>query len=71
MAVTSHRTSTARAMGAVRAHRHDRRWLRPRRALEEWLGGKPDGAWHHRRPLLTPRRMAVTSHRTSTARAMG
>jgi hypothetical protein len=32
----------ARAKAALRAYRHDRRWARPRRALEEWLGGKPD-----------------------------
>lgn len=32
----------ARAKSALRAYRHDRRWARPRRALEEWLGGKPD-----------------------------
>ncbi len=32
----------ARARAALRAYHHDRRWARPRRALEEWLGGKPD-----------------------------
>jgi hypothetical protein len=34
----------ARAKAALRAYRHDRRWARPRRALEDWLGGKPDSA---------------------------
>ncbi|MFE0253213.1 hypothetical protein [Streptomyces sp. NPDC059010] len=36
------RRPRARARASLRAYRHDRRWARPRRALEEWLGGKPD-----------------------------
>ncbi|WP_367323739.1 hypothetical protein [Streptomyces sp. HUAS ZL42] len=36
------RRPRARAKAALRAYRHDRRWSRPRRALENWLGGKPD-----------------------------
>ncbi|KOV70986.1 hypothetical protein [Streptomyces sp. MMG1121] len=32
----------ARAKAALRAYRHDRRWARPRRALQDWIGGKPD-----------------------------
>ncbi|WP_037669036.1 hypothetical protein [Streptomyces griseus] len=34
----------ARAKAGLRAYRHDRRWSRPRRAFEDWLGGKPDPA---------------------------
>ncbi|MFF8968154.1 hypothetical protein [Streptomyces sp. NPDC014995] len=36
------RRPRARARAALRAYRHDRRWARPRRAVEDWLGGKPD-----------------------------
>jgi hypothetical protein len=32
----------ARARATLRAHRHDRRWSGPRRAFQDWLGGKPD-----------------------------
>ncbi|MEU5524328.1 hypothetical protein ACIQCD_00900, partial [Streptomyces sp. NPDC093250] len=32
----------ARARSILRSYRHDRRWSGPRRALEDWLGGKPD-----------------------------
>ncbi|MFE2585659.1 hypothetical protein [Streptomyces sp. NPDC059378] len=34
----------ARARSRLRAYRHDRRWAGPRRALEDWIGGKPDPA---------------------------
>lgn len=36
------RRPRARAKAGLRAYRHDRRWSRPRRALQDWLGGKPD-----------------------------
>ncbi|MEU2058895.1 hypothetical protein [Streptomyces sp. NPDC013455] len=36
------RRPRARARAALRAYRHDRRWARPRRALQDWIGGKPD-----------------------------
>lgn len=36
------RRPRARAKAALRAYRHDRRWTRPRRALQDWIGGKPD-----------------------------
>ncbi|MCK1820047.1 hypothetical protein MTQ10_10545 [Streptomyces sp. XM83C] len=36
------RRPRARAKAALRAYRHDRRWSRPRRALQDWLGGRPD-----------------------------
>ncbi|MFI9254194.1 hypothetical protein [Streptomyces sp. NPDC053069] len=36
------RRPRARAKAALRAYRHDRRWARPRRALQDWIGGKPD-----------------------------
>ncbi|MER7484786.1 hypothetical protein ABTY20_02315 [Streptomyces sp. NPDC126497] len=36
------RRPRARARAILRAYRHDRRWSGPRRALEDWLGGKPD-----------------------------
>ncbi|KUM82176.1 hypothetical protein J7F01_37890 [Streptomyces sp. ISL-22] len=36
------RRPRARARSSLRAYRHDRRWAGPRRAFEEWLGGKPD-----------------------------
>ncbi|MEU8468272.1 hypothetical protein AB0F30_10145 [Streptomyces sp. NPDC029006] len=32
----------ARARAALRAYHHDRRWARPRRAVQDWIGGKPD-----------------------------
>ncbi|MGY3201213.1 hypothetical protein [Streptomyces sp. TE5632] len=32
----------ARAKALLRAYHHDRRWSGPRRAFEDWLGGKPD-----------------------------
>ncbi|MFG2358480.1 hypothetical protein [Streptomyces sp. NPDC048521] len=36
------RRPRARARAALRAYRHDRRWARPRRAVQDWIGGKPD-----------------------------
>ncbi|MGW5209991.1 hypothetical protein ACWEQO_01915 [Streptomyces sp. NPDC004051] len=36
------RRHRARAKALLRAYRHDRRWSGPRRAFEDWLGGKPD-----------------------------
>ncbi|WP_306183366.1 MULTISPECIES: hypothetical protein [unclassified Streptomyces] len=36
------RRPRARARAALRAHRHDRRWARPRRAVQDWIGGRPD-----------------------------
>ncbi|MFI9241374.1 hypothetical protein ACIGXF_02030 [Streptomyces sp. NPDC053086] len=36
------RRPRARAKSALRAYRHDRRWARPRRAVQDWIGGKPD-----------------------------
>ncbi|MCM3298590.1 hypothetical protein [Streptomyces pseudogriseolus] len=36
------RRHRARAKALLRAYRHDRRWSRPTRAIEDWLGGKPD-----------------------------
>ncbi|MBL1087187.1 hypothetical protein JK359_35355 [Streptomyces actinomycinicus] len=32
----------ARAKAALRAYHHDRRWAGPRRAVQDWIGGKPD-----------------------------
>ncbi|MET8813144.1 hypothetical protein ABZW47_14175 [Streptomyces sp. NPDC004549] len=32
----------ARARALLRAYRHDRRWAGPRRAVQDWIGGKPD-----------------------------
>ncbi|GGW81070.1 hypothetical protein GCM10010503_68110 [Streptomyces lucensis JCM 4490] len=32
----------ARARAALRAYHHDRRWAGPSRALQDWIGGKPD-----------------------------
>ncbi|MGW7258563.1 hypothetical protein [Streptomyces sp. NPDC054834] len=32
----------ARARSWLRAYHHDRRWLRPRLAVQDWIGGKPD-----------------------------
>ncbi|MFP3990837.1 hypothetical protein U9R90_25885 [Streptomyces sp. E11-3] len=36
------RRPRARAKAGLRAYHHDRRWARPRRRLEELIGGKPD-----------------------------
>jgi hypothetical protein len=32
----------ARAKAGLRAYRHDRRWNRPRRLFQDWIGGRPD-----------------------------
>ncbi|GAB2740578.1 hypothetical protein [Streptomyces bullii] len=36
------RRHRARARATLRAYRHDRRWSGPRRALQDWIGGRPD-----------------------------
>ncbi|MFI9805129.1 hypothetical protein ACIHEJ_12300 [Streptomyces sp. NPDC052301] len=36
------RRPRARARAVLRVYRHDRRWSRPSRALQDWIGGKPD-----------------------------
>jgi hypothetical protein len=36
------RRPRARARSVLRAYHHDRRWLGPRRKLQDWIGGKPD-----------------------------
>ncbi|MGV4985054.1 hypothetical protein ACVB8X_12310 [Streptomyces sp. NRAIS4] len=36
------RRPRARAKAALRAYRHDRRWARPRRVLQDLIGGRPD-----------------------------
>ncbi|MDQ1020169.1 hypothetical protein [Streptomyces afghaniensis] len=36
------RRPRARAKSGLRAYRHDRRWLGPRRAFQDWIGGAPD-----------------------------
>ena len=36
------RRPRARAQALLRAYHHDRRWSRPARAIQDWLGGKPD-----------------------------
>ncbi|WP_151483996.1 hypothetical protein [Streptomyces albicerus] len=36
------RRPRARAKSSLRAYRHDRRWAGPRRAFQDWIGGKPD-----------------------------
>ncbi|MFC9928997.1 hypothetical protein [Streptomyces sp. NPDC127190] len=36
------RRPRARAKAALRAYHHDRRWSGPRRALQDWIGGRPD-----------------------------
>jgi hypothetical protein len=36
------RRPRARARSSLRAYHHDRRWARPRRRLQDWIGGKPD-----------------------------
>ncbi|MEU2713922.1 hypothetical protein [Streptomyces sp. NPDC007205] len=45
------RRPRARAKAALRAYRHERRWARPRRAVQDWIGGKPDP-----RPVRLPGR---------------
>ncbi|MFI9598694.1 hypothetical protein ACWEQ7_03655 [Streptomyces sp. NPDC004069] len=47
-----HRRPRARARAGRRARRHDRRWSRPRRAFQDWIGGKPD----QQRPARLPGR---------------
>ncbi|OXS31980.1 hypothetical protein [Streptomyces sp. XY006] len=32
----------ARAKAGLRAYHHDRRWVGPRRAFQDWIGGAPD-----------------------------
>jgi hypothetical protein len=41
------RRPRARARAVLRAYRHDRRWSGPRRALQDWLGGRPDPGPDH------------------------
>ncbi|MGW0475657.1 hypothetical protein [Streptomyces coeruleorubidus] len=36
------RRPRARAKSSLRAYHHDRRWLGPRRAFQDWVGGAPD-----------------------------
>ncbi|MDN0194683.1 hypothetical protein [Streptomyces sp. S.PNR 29] len=36
------RRPRARAKARLRAYHHDRRWARPSRVLQDWIGGKPD-----------------------------
>ncbi|QTD98064.1 hypothetical protein [Streptomyces cyanogenus] len=36
------RRPRARAKAALRAYRHDRRWAGPSRAVQDWIGGRPD-----------------------------
>ncbi|SDC21816.1 hypothetical protein [Streptomyces prasinopilosus] len=36
------RRPRARAKAVLRAYRHDLRWSAPRRAVQDWIGGKPD-----------------------------
>ncbi|MER7930641.1 MULTISPECIES: hypothetical protein [unclassified Streptomyces] len=36
------RRHRARARSTLRAYHHDRRWVGPRRKLQDWIGGKPD-----------------------------
>ncbi|MET8243393.1 hypothetical protein ABZV31_02515 [Streptomyces sp. NPDC005202] len=36
------RRPRARARSSLRAYHHDRRWSGPRRAFQDWIGGKPD-----------------------------
>ncbi|MFF7129698.1 MULTISPECIES: hypothetical protein [unclassified Streptomyces] len=45
------RRPRARARATLRAYHHDRRWAGPRRALQDWIGGKPDP-----RPVRLPDR---------------
>ncbi|WP_432135629.1 MULTISPECIES: hypothetical protein [unclassified Streptomyces] len=49
----------ARARATLRAYRHDRRWSRPRRAVENWLGGAPDAP-----PPALPEATEQTEHGT-------
>ncbi|AQS69954.1 hypothetical protein [Streptomyces pactum] len=42
------RRPRARAKSRLRAYRHDRRWSGPRRAFQDWIGGRPDPAPDHR-----------------------
>jgi hypothetical protein len=32
----------AQTRAGLRAYRHDRRWDGPRRAVQDWIGGRPD-----------------------------
>ncbi|MEG3626318.1 hypothetical protein [Streptomyces poriticola] len=36
------RRPRARARAALRAYHHDRRWARPSRIVQDWIGGRPD-----------------------------
>ncbi|MFI5974681.1 hypothetical protein [Streptomyces sp. NPDC051452] len=36
------RRPRARAKAMLRAYHHDRRWARPHRAVQDWIGGRPD-----------------------------
>ncbi|MEU3945053.1 hypothetical protein [Streptomyces sp. NPDC029526] len=36
------RRHRARAKAVLRAYHHDRRWSGPRRAVQDWIGGRPD-----------------------------
>ncbi|MGW7530354.1 hypothetical protein [Streptomyces sp. NPDC054783] len=36
------RRPRARAKAALRTYRHDRRWARRTRAVQDWIGGRPD-----------------------------
>ncbi|MCC5475802.1 hypothetical protein ACFV2N_43115 [Streptomyces sp. NPDC059680] len=36
------RRPRARAKAALRTYRHDRRWTRRTRAVQDWIGGRPD-----------------------------
>lgn len=36
------RRPRARARARLRAYHHDRRWSGPRRAVQDWIGGRPD-----------------------------
>ncbi|GGW31977.1 hypothetical protein AB0E64_30195 [Streptomyces caelestis] len=36
------RRPRARAKSSLRAYRHDRRWIGPRRVFQDWIGGAPD-----------------------------
>jgi hypothetical protein len=42
------RRPRARARSRLRAYRHDRRWSGPRRAFQDWIGGRPDPTPGHR-----------------------
>jgi hypothetical protein len=45
------RRPRAQTRAGLRAYRHDRRWAGPRRAVQDWIGGKPDAP-----PARLPRR---------------